>query len=259
MSRPWMPLYVSDYLADTGHLSTLEHGAYLLLIMHYWQQGGLPRSDEKLARISRMPVQEWKKIRKNIASLFNARWRHKRIDKELAKALVLYEKRSEAGKLGAAARGRTILANEQAELKPSLSKTEAGLVQPQPQPHSVDSTDTLVDEAAREMRGAAREGKNRTSVCRVAYSQAERKALAFEFDGLDVDAAIAELDRWCDRKLINDPIDRKSAIYGALRKRHGRAKLADSMNSEAATASPELTASKLTRKRVNGKTRHTEP
>ena len=112
------------------------------------------------------------------------------------------------------------------------------------------SSSTLVDMSARE---AERENGT-ASVCRVSYSEAERKALAFEFDGVDVDQAIDELDRWCDRKLINDPIDRKSAIYGGLRKRHGKAHAAETLSSEAVTPSPQLTASRLTKKRrVNGK------
>lgn len=100
----WMPLYVADYLADTGHLSTVEHGAYLLLIMHYWQNHGLPDSDQKLARISRMPLKEWTAIRDTIAELFGENWNHARIDSELKNAHEMVAKRSAAGKAGASAR-----------------------------------------------------------------------------------------------------------------------------------------------------------
>lgn len=105
MTRPhWMPLYVADYLADTGHLSTIEHGAYMLLMMHYWQHGGLPSDDRKLARICRLAPDEWADIRDTMADLFGDGWTHKRIEAELAKAVDVISKRSAAGKAGAIAR-----------------------------------------------------------------------------------------------------------------------------------------------------------
>jgi uncharacterized protein YdaU (DUF1376 family) len=113
MSAPaWMPFYVADYLADTGHLSTLEHGAYLLLIMHYWQNGGLPTEDAKLSRIARLPTKQWLQIRETIAALFGPDWRHKRIDQEMQTATEEMSKRSAAGRAAglasAAARQRLV-------------------------------------------------------------------------------------------------------------------------------------------------------
>lgn len=76
MSRPWMPLYVADYLGDTGHLSTLEHGAYMLLIMNYWQLGELPTGDEDLATITKLDVKSWQKISSVVLKLFaEGSWR----------------------------------------------------------------------------------------------------------------------------------------------------------------------------------------
>jgi Protein of unknown function (DUF1376) len=48
-ARPWMPFYVGDYLRDTMHLTQAQHGAYVLLILHYWAHGGLPADDLRLA------------------------------------------------------------------------------------------------------------------------------------------------------------------------------------------------------------------
>jgi uncharacterized protein YdaU (DUF1376 family) len=105
---PYMQFYVADYLADTTHLSTLEHGAYLLLIMNYWQRGApLPRQDEKLAKIARMSVREWLKIKSVLSEFFAVNdegWHHKRVEWELDAARTKAEKASMAGKASARAK-----------------------------------------------------------------------------------------------------------------------------------------------------------
>lgn len=100
-SLPWMPFYVADYLADTGHLSTTEHGAYLLLIMHYWQTGRLPEDDASLARIARLRPEHWGKIRHQLEGFFDDGWKHGRVDHELSKSRQTFENRSAAGKANA--------------------------------------------------------------------------------------------------------------------------------------------------------------
>jgi len=95
-NRAWMPLHIADYLSDTGHLSAAEHGAYLLMIMHYWQNGRLPESERLIARIAKMDAGQWGESRDVLAMLFSDGWRHKRIDAELAKADEIIGKRRAA-------------------------------------------------------------------------------------------------------------------------------------------------------------------
>lgn len=71
MSRVWMPIHVADYLTSTSHLSTAEHGAYLLLVMHYWKNSGLPVEDHRLALICRMSPAEWSDSRGTLAEFFD--------------------------------------------------------------------------------------------------------------------------------------------------------------------------------------------
>jgi len=93
---PYMRLYIADYLADTAHLSAIQHGAYLLLIMNYWQTGrALPSNDVKLARIARMTPKEWAEHGPVLAEFFQDRdgaWHHKRIDAELDAVAVKSDK-----------------------------------------------------------------------------------------------------------------------------------------------------------------------
>lgn len=104
MSRPWMPLYIADYLKDTAHLRALESGAYLHLIMAYWANGGLPQDGRHLATIAKVTDKEWKAIRHTLENFFGPNWSHKRIDAELSKAADKYLRRANAGKKGGKAK-----------------------------------------------------------------------------------------------------------------------------------------------------------
>lgn len=132
-----MPFYVADYLADTAHLSTVEHGAYLLLIMTYWRQGALPDDDSRLARIARMSGEEWASVRSTIVELFGDGWTHKRIDSELARAEEKSLKATAAGRLSADARNK---GNNPTSVQRPFNErstdvpTECQLSQPQSQP-----------------------------------------------------------------------------------------------------------------------------
>jgi len=100
MSRAWMPLYVGDYLRDTRDLSTLQHGAYLLLIMHYWQHDSLPADDRQLALIAGLAPAIWRRIGAPIKAKFRDGWKHKRIEAEMAKADRAVMQRRRAGYSG---------------------------------------------------------------------------------------------------------------------------------------------------------------
>lgn len=103
-ARPWMPFYVGDYIADTGHLNTTQHGAYLLLILHYWRKGGLPDDDRQLANIAKLPLRIWQDIRPVIQDFFFDGWKHKRVEFELTEASRQQEIARRAGRASAKAR-----------------------------------------------------------------------------------------------------------------------------------------------------------
>lgn len=91
----WMPLYIGDYLADTMSLEAREHGAYLLLIMHYWRNGPLPDDDRALAGIARVERKTWLTDTGPIVRAFfhaeGGKLHHKRIDQERASAHTIAE------------------------------------------------------------------------------------------------------------------------------------------------------------------------
>lgn len=104
----YMPFHVSKYLADTAFLSTQAHGAYLLLIMNYWQRGKpLDADDRKLAAIARLTPVEWSLIRDDIECFFhveNGIWTHDKVEFELARVKGKIEAARCAGNKSAAAK-----------------------------------------------------------------------------------------------------------------------------------------------------------
>jgi uncharacterized protein YdaU (DUF1376 family) len=97
-SLPYMQFYVNDYLADTAHLNAIQHGAYILLLMNYWQQGKpLNNNRERLASVARMTPEEWEDNREILAEFFwidGDIWTHARVENDLAKVREKSEKAS---------------------------------------------------------------------------------------------------------------------------------------------------------------------
>ena len=76
MSRfPSLPLFTDAFLADTGHLTAQETGAYLLLIMMAWRLPGcrLPDDDAKLARWARVDARTWRHLKPVVMSFLEPR------------------------------------------------------------------------------------------------------------------------------------------------------------------------------------------
>lgn len=84
-----IPLFADAYLADTTHLTTEEHGAYLLLMMAAWRQEdcALPNDDRKLARIAGLTRRKWSAVKDTILEFWvveNGRIYQSRLRKERA-------------------------------------------------------------------------------------------------------------------------------------------------------------------------------
>jgi len=66
-----MPFYTGDYLADTTHLSTEEHGAYCLLLIAMWRAGGRLSADPAfLQRVAKASPKHWPRLWSVVGKFF---------------------------------------------------------------------------------------------------------------------------------------------------------------------------------------------
>jgi uncharacterized protein YdaU (DUF1376 family) len=92
-----LPLFTSDFIADTTHLDARETGAYVMLLMVAWQspECRLPNNDRKLAAWARVDAETWREIKPEVMAfwrLAGGHWTQSRLLKEWRRALQLRDK-----------------------------------------------------------------------------------------------------------------------------------------------------------------------
>ncbi|WP_191060997.1 DUF1376 domain-containing protein [Geminicoccus harenae] len=101
---PAMPFYTDAYLADTTHLTTEEHGAYLLLLFAAWRSPGccLRDDDAFLARVAKVTPDRWRKRLRPVLAPFwriqGGSWTQKKQQSVREKLGAISEKRQKAAR-----------------------------------------------------------------------------------------------------------------------------------------------------------------
>jgi uncharacterized protein YdaU (DUF1376 family) len=133
MSLPWFSFYTDDYLGNTMHLTTEEHGAYLLLMLTYYRtEKPLPGYDRALAGTARLPLDRWLIARVALEPFFKADgdvWRHDRIEAEIAERHEKHTKSSDRARHAALAKANK-RSSEQAPSKPDAPPKRAPRAKP---------------------------------------------------------------------------------------------------------------------------------
>lgn len=145
MTLPYFNFYVSDFEADTSHLTIEEDGAYNRLLRLQWKLGGsIPADHKQLMRYMRCNKPTLKRVVLPIieeffveedGGIFNERLR-----KEQEKSEISHEKRVISGRKG----GEKKQANPMKANETTPSNAEAMLKQPEPEPEP--STNLLTRE-----------------------------------------------------------------------------------------------------------------
>ncbi len=137
--NPWHAFYPGDYLRDTAHLSLVEHGAYRLLLDHYYSTGvPLPSAKPALYRIVRaFEDSERAAVDAVLGQFFQLRkdgYHNERADKELAKRAEQQLKLSGSGRRGAETRWGKSTSPRVPDGQASSQANGHAMASPQPQP-----------------------------------------------------------------------------------------------------------------------------
>ncbi|NQV57115.1 MAG: DUF1376 domain-containing protein [Rhodospirillales bacterium] len=201
---PFLPLWTDAYVADTNHLTTLEHGAYLLMLMTAWRapECRLPDDDNYLARITDLSPATWRRH----APVLRAFWQvddgflyQKRLSKEREKSA----SRSESGKNAANAKWRKRKETGDADASPEDCETDASIPIPITIPITKNQNSNSVED------------ENRSGGSKLLLKAATIEEARKIAPGYDIYHLEARWREWSAGKEVRDP-DR--AFLGFVRK-----------------------------------------
>lgn len=123
----YIKLYIGDYMKKTGTLSVAEHGAYVLMLLHYYATEAPLPTGRDLYRLLRA---ETKQDREAVESIAAKYWQqtegglvNERADEEIQKAAKAKEAHSEAGKQGGRPKRKQTETNLVSETEPNEKPT----------------------------------------------------------------------------------------------------------------------------------------
>ena len=131
MSFAYLPLYTGDYIRDTQHLSCSEHGIYLKMLIHCWDQKGPCPIDERrlMGIVNARSTDEIEAMRRVLLEFFvrmDDGWYNHRMQREIERCENISSSRSDAGKKGYQAKAKQmpskcLTSDKQVPLSPSPS------------------------------------------------------------------------------------------------------------------------------------------
>jgi uncharacterized protein YdaU (DUF1376 family) len=139
---PSMPMFWDAYLADTTHLSTEEHGAYLLLLAAMWRRNGwVPDDDRDNGRILGLSPARWRRVKERLRPLLifkDGQITQKNLLKIWETTQEKIAKNRENGAKGGRAKGKEN--NGIAEANGSVSDSpKASIPEPEPEPYTEEA------------------------------------------------------------------------------------------------------------------------
>jgi uncharacterized protein YdaU (DUF1376 family) len=232
---PSMPMFWDAYLADTTHLSTEEHGAYLLLLAAMWRRNGwVPDDDRDNARILGLTPAKWRRVKDRLRPLLVFEEDHI-TQKNLLKIWKITQEKIDKNRENGAKGGRPKCNKNNGKPKANGSVSQnPNKTIPEPEPYKRDTDVSLAPSRFEEFwavyphRHGVKKGKKPS---RQKYAAAVKRgvseqtiidaALKYQADRRVLDGYAKDPPTWLNQECWEDEID---ATKGAdhARARHNR-------------------------------------